>query len=254
MYIPKSIILTGLITGLLFLGGVLPAQAVDPVVILNSIDEQQNFEEGDGSFEYTFVTDKPREERSIFTVRIFRRDRERKFLMLILEPVANRGEGFLQHDDIVWAYDPGSREFSISTLESNVGDSEAQGDDFNASGLEYDYNVTSFEEGMLGRYPVYILDLQAARDTVSPPRQRVQVRRDNFLLLKEENFSLSNRLVSTRYITKYVRVSGRFVASEILSVDNLNPGEQSQITIRDVSFEPLPDIVFTKSYLEQVNK
>ena len=40
----------------------------------------------------------------------------------------------------------------------------------------------------------------------------------------------------------------------MLFIDNLNEGEKSEITVRDISFSDIPDNVFTKTYLEQVNR
>jgi len=37
-------------------------------------------------------------------------------------------------------------------------------------------------------------------------------------------------------------------------VDELNPGERSQMTMTEQSVETLPDRVFTKAFLQQVNK
>jgi len=44
------------------------------------------------------------------------------------------------------------------------------------------------------------------------------------------------------------------MASQVLIVDELNPGERSQMTMTEQSMSALPDKVFTKAFLEQVNK
>ena len=42
--------------------------------------------------------------------------------------------------------------------------------------------------------------------------------------------------------------------SQILLVDELNKGERSQLSMTEQSIAKLPDKVFTKAFLEQVNK
>jgi hypothetical protein len=44
------------------------------------------------------------------------------------------------------------------------------------------------------------------------------------------------------------------VPTKMLFVDNINEGERSEVTIRNISFDRIPDTVFTRSYLEQVNR
>ena len=98
------------------------------------------------------------------------------------------------------------------------------------------------------------LDLQATNDEVPYPGARMWIRTDNSLVLKVESYSLSDRLMRTAYYPNYVEVAGRFIPSRMLFVDELKEGEKSQVTIRDVSLSALPDSVFTKAYLERVNR
>ena len=239
---------------LLMTGFGLLAQEPDVNEILRRIDEFDSFGDNDFSAEYTIVTDSPGEERSIFKTRMFRRDSEDKFLLLILDPVLRRGEGYLQVGDVAWSYDPESREFAIYNLSESFQDSESRTSDFADSSLQEDYEVKSYEEGTLGKYETYILDLEATTDTVAYPSVRYWVRKDNYLLLKAEDYSLSGRLVRTSYFPSYARSGDYYVPTKMLFVDNLNPGEQTEVSIRNIRFEDIPDTVFTRAYLEQVNK
>jgi len=64
----------------------------------------------------------------------------------------------------------------------------------------------------------------------------------------------------TTLFTKYVVIQGFLLPSALLIIDELNridkntPGEQSQITMTEQSLSDLPPKVFTKAYIEQVNK
>jgi len=232
----------------------LGAAAPDFEAILGSIDEMSNFDDTDFSATYTVVSEKPGEETSVFKARLFRRDREEKFLMLFLEPETQKGQGYLQLEDNLWFYDPESRKFSHSSFKENLQDSETKSSDFRRSSLMRDYAVEGYAEETLGRYPVYVIDLKALHGEVPYPRLKLWVRQDNNLALKIESYSLSDRLMRTGYYPNYIQVEGRLIPSRMLFVDELRVGEKSQVTIRDASVASLPDSVFTKAYLERVNR
>lgn len=239
----------------LLLFSVLAYAATDPdfSTMLTEIDELGNFEGTDFSAVYTIVSEKPGEEKSVTQARLFRRDTEDQFVLIILQPQVQRGQGYLRVDDNVWFYDPESRKFEKSTLRDNVQDSDAQNSDFNRNSLAEDYEVVGWEEGTLGRYEVYILDLEAITNDVSYEKMRIWVRKDIAIILKEENYSVSNRLMRTVVYPKYTKVGDRVLPSNALIVDQLNDGERTQFSLQDATIAEIPDYVFSKSYLERVN-
>ena len=179
-----------------------------------------------------------------------------QFVLLVLKPQVNRGQGYLRVDDTVWFYDPDSRQFERSSMRENVQDSDAQNSDFNSNSLSEDYEVVSWEESTLGsaKIPVWILSLRATRKDVTYDSIKIWVRQDRSVLMMEEDYSVSGRLMRTAYYPKYVTVDGKYVPSQALIVDALNEGERTQLSMKDASVAPIPDYVFTKQYLERVNK
>ena len=91
----------------------------DLVAILRAIDEQSNFGDFDFSAVLTIITQDPEKGTEKFVVREFRRDRENKFLLLIQEPKARMGEGYLMDEENLWFYDPESRKFSHTSLKES---------------------------------------------------------------------------------------------------------------------------------------
>lgn len=221
--------------------------------MLKEIDELGSFNDTDFSCVYTFVSEKPGEETEVTQARMFRRDANEQFVMLILKPEYQKGQGYLKVDDNVWFYDPESRKFTHSSLKENVQNSEAKNSDLDSLSLAEDYEVESWEEGTLGQFPVYILNLKALNNEVTYPRMKVWVRTDSTIVLKEEDYSLSNRLMRTTYFPKYVKVGNKYIPSQILIVDNLQEGEKTQLTMKNPSTATLPDSVFSKAYIERVN-
>jgi hypothetical protein len=221
--------------------------------MLHTIDELGNFEGADFSAIYTIVSEKPGEEKSVTQARLFRRDLNDQFVLLILQPQVQRGQGYLRVDDNVWFYDPESRKFEKSTLRDNVQDSDAQNSDFNRNSLADDYEIVAWEESKLGIYDVYILDLVSTNNDVSYEKMRIWVRQDIAIILKEENFSVSNRLMRTVLYPRYTKIGERYLPATALILDELNEGEKTQFSLQEPTTTQIPDYVFTKSYLERVN-
>ena len=221
--------------------------------ILHEIDNLGNFDGLDFSCVYTIVSEKPGEEKSVTQARLFRRDANDQFVLLILQPQIQKDQGYLMVDENVWFYDPESRKFEKSTLRENVQDSDAQNSDFDRNSLQEDYVVEDWVEGLLGKFPVYILNLKAKTTDVPYDRIKIWVRKDISIVLKEEDYSVSNRLMRTTIYPKYQIVDDKYLPLSALIVDELNKGERTQYTIKNPTTSAIPDYVFTKTYLERVN-
>ncbi len=233
--------------------GAFAQQKPDFHTILQKVDELNNFK-SDFSAVFTVVSEKPGQDPSVTKAQIFRRDPKKQFLIVILQPATEKGQGYLQVDNNLWFYDPQSRQFSHSSLKENFQSSDAKNSDFNQQSLAKDYTVDGSSEGKLGVYPVYILDLKAKNNEVTYPHVKLWIRKDLEIVLKAEDYSLSGRLMRTAYYPNYVKVGSKYVPSRMLFIDNLNPGNKTQVTISNPSIAPLPDYLFTKAYLERVNR
>jgi hypothetical protein len=58
----------------------------------------------------------------------------------------------------------------------------------------------------------------------------------------------------TIYYPKYVTVAQKYLPSKALIIDQINVGEKTEITMRNATVADIPDYVFSKAYLERVNK
>lgn len=226
----------------------------EPKVLLKQVDDLGDFTGKDFSAVFTIVTQKPGEKDSVTQARVFRRDTKEQFLILILLPEVNKGQGYLREDDNVWFYDPTSRKFSHSSVKENLQNTKAKNSDFTLSSFAEDYNVTSMNEGMVGKFPVWILDLKANTNEVAYDRVVLYIRKDPTMLLKREDYSVNGRLMRTTAYPKYVQLEGKLLPAQILILDEINKGEKSQISMTEQSVTPLPDKVFTKAFLEQVSR
>lgn len=222
--------------------------------ILASIDGLRTFEEGDLSATMTMITEDPDEGTDKHVIKQFRRDSEDKFLMLIQEPAVELGQGYLKVDQSLWFYDPESRQFTHVSMKEQFSGSDARNSDFGASTLNEDYEVVSVTEGKLGRFNTYILELKALNDEVTYYRTKIWVSKDPTLPLKTEDYSETGRLMRTSLFPNYAHVGGSYVATTMIFKDELVQNKKTQITLDNVSSKKLPDSVFTKAYVERVNR
>ncbi|MEM7734729.1 MAG: outer membrane lipoprotein-sorting protein [Deinococcota bacterium] len=225
----------------------------DHETILQNIDVNSRFP-ADMTATVTLEEQDPNEGDELFTVRMFRRDVDDKFLLLFELPEVQLGQGYLNIEDGLWFYDPESRQFTYTSLSESFSGTDARNSDFQASDMAGDYDVVSFEEGTLGNFEVWILELEATNDEVTYPYRKVWVSREPNLILKSEDYSLNQRLLRTSYFPSYARAGESYIADQQLYVDALVEGKSTQLTIENISTAEIPNNVFTKAYVERVNR
>jgi len=222
--------------------------------VLKTIDSRSNFSSTDFSAKMQLISVEPGKNDSTRTAQMFRRDKDDIFLMLILKPESELGQGYLRLEDNLWFYDPQSRKFTHSSMKENFQGTDAKNSDFRSSSLAEDYVVNAGAEGTLGSYDVWILDLSAAHEEVTYAAKKIWVTKKDWLLLKSEDYSLTKRLLRTVYYTSYAKVGSSFIADKITFVDALVPGKKTTMSMSDISIQAIPDTVFTKAYVERVNR
>lgn len=246
----KKILL--LLTVVLF-GAFTASADTDYDKILEDLDSLQDFSGVDLSLVWTIVAQKPGEDKSVTKIQIFRRDSADNALYLILKPEVDKGQGYLMSGDNAWMYDPSSRKFSHFSLKENIGDSDANNNDVRETSYVDDYDIVEATSGKLGKIDTHVITLEASNNEVTTPKMKIWVRQDKNLILKQEEYSLSDRLVRTVIFPKWTTVGGKFISTQVLIQDNLKDGEKTQISVANISNAQIPDDVFTKGYLERIN-
>ena len=222
--------------------------------IMESTDDVLAYK-GDYSATISLVIENPGKPKESVQYKIFQRVDKDLMTIVQLFPEADKGNGYLRDGDNIWAYDPISRKFSHSSLKEALGDSDVKLDDLeqNKDRWRKNYSVAEFKQGTLGKYPVNIITLNAKNNEPSYQVVTYYIRQDIPLILKEEDFSGSGRLMRTTLIPKYTKVPAGYVGTQVILRDELNKGEQTQQVISDLTFDALPDKIFTKAYLEGLN-
>jgi outer membrane lipoprotein-sorting protein len=246
--------------GLLTLGVAFRVVA-EPRDMLVKVDQLVSFAGMDFSAEYLVVQNKAGEGVESTRAVIFRRDSEQKYLIIVLDPVQDRGKGYLKIGSDLWFYDPVGRSFTFTSSAERFRNSNARNSDFTGSSFATDYDVVKTGQEKLGRFDCTILDLKATNDGVAFPITKLWISEDA-LVRKSEDYSLSGQLLRTMLIPTYQSVGTRFVPASIIIVDHLKGrtingefvGDRTQITVSKPSLSRLPANLFTKAYLEKLSQ
>lgn len=221
--------------------------------ILARVDAQTSFDT-DFSAVMTMIVEDPEQGIAKMVVRQFRRDAGDHFLLLIQEPVTEKGQGYLLEGDNLWFYDPSSRKFAHTSLKESFQESDARNADFNQWSYSSSYAVQGYESGTLGAHAVYIVDLAAVDDTVPFPYVKLWVTQVGDLVLKVEEYSLNRRLMRSSLFPKYTKVGKAVIPVQLIFIDELVEGKKTQVGLTEISTNDIPDYVFTKAYIERVNR
>lgn len=247
-----------LILGVLLLAGGAALWATegepDFAAIMESLDLRSKFEGTDFSSRLTIITEDPEEGVDKQILNQFRNDDADEFLMITLQPLSKKGQGVLIVEDNAWIYDPESRKFTHMSLKENYEDTDAKMNDFGATSYAEDYEVARYTEGKLGDYHVWIVEWEAVNDEVPYPYVTAYIDKESELLLMTREYSLSKRLLRSSYFLKYARIGEKYISTRMIFKDETMDNAKTTITISSVSLDEVDDSIFTKSYLERVNR
>jgi len=227
--------------------------------ILERVDALVTYPGEDFSAEYTVTEIRPGESPSRTVFVLFRRDAAASYTILIQEPTQDRGKGYLRIDDNLWLYDPVARRFTVVSASDRFENTGARNSDFNRSTLADDYRITGSDREQLGAYSTRVYDLEAIHDNVTFPIRRIWIDQ-NDLVRKVEDYSLARRHMRTTAIPNYQELGDRYVPTRIVIQDELRGREidgqfrnqRTMIEVARPSFQEVPDMVFTRTFLERV--
>jgi outer membrane lipoprotein-sorting protein len=242
------------------LSGIAAASEADQK-LLERADSLVSYMSVDFSAEYTIVQDRPGQSRTTTVTAIFRRDSREMYVIVVLQPAVSKGQGYLKQGKTLWLYDPESRRFNSTSSQERFQNTNARNSDFTRSTLAQDYRVITGVNAKLGRFSCRVLTLEAVTNEVTYPRMKIWISEDG-LVRKTEDYSLSSQLLRTSAIPDYYKIGQRYVPKSIRFDDELRGAvingsfvkERTVITISKPSFEKVADSVFSKTFLETVNR
>lgn len=234
--------------------------------LLKKTEDNTAFYGLDFSGNYTIVQEKPGEGKNLTEAIVYRRDSAAKWTILVTGPAKEKGKGYLLTNGSIWFYDPADDRFTFTSAKDKFQNTNATNSDFAPQKYYSAYNIESVSEVMLGKLDcvLYTLKLKAGSSDDFYPMLKIWVTKNDGLVRKKEDYSLSGQKLRTTAVPSYQIVkSGTNTYSVPVSMliqDNLRGKkignemqyEKTQITIKNVSFAKVSANVYTKSYLQMV--
>ena len=232
--------------------------AITDEELLRKADSLASYLDADFSAEYTIIQGKPGQSSTKTVAGVFRRDAKETYVIVVKEPVIDRGKGYLKQGKTLWVYDPGSKRFNSTSSQDRFQNTNARNSDFTRSTMAQDYRISSGADAMLGVFKCRVLSLDGIANDLTYPKMKIWIGEDG-LVRKTEDYSLSGQLLRTSEIADYWKIGDRFVPKKITFVDELRGAqingkfvhEITQITITKPSFKKLDNYYFSKTFLEK---
>jgi hypothetical protein len=228
--------------------------------ILKTIDDMSELK-SDGTAKVDITQQKAGEGVKVLESIYYRRDKDDSFLIIMTAPEVEKGNGYLKQGDNFWMYRRNTRTFQHINRDESIAGTDSKGEDFENKKLTDMYKgavdksgAEKITETTLGDIPVYQFEMEAKIEDVSYPKQIYWVRKDNFLPLKTQSYSLSGTLMQTGYFLKYTTLQGKYMWVKAIFVDEFEKGNKTVVEIKNISLQKIEDYVFTKAYLENLSK
>lgn len=255
IYVPATFILLFCLSVSAF------SQSKEDYALLAKCDSTTSFKDTDFSAEYTLVQNKPGQGASVTEAIMYRRDKTANYTILITAPAKDKGKAYLQLENQVWFFDPEDRRFSFSSKRDKFQSTNANTSDFAPMDFCDNYKIVSAFPQKLGSLDCVLFELEAKVDDVAYPKLKVWITKDDGLVRKKEDYSLSGQRLRTTLIPSYQLIGNRSIPKDMTIVDNLKGKkindkmqyENTKISIKNVSFSAQKDSIFTKAYIEMVS-
>jgi len=173
-----------------------------------------------------------------------------------LSPARERGTKMLKLKDELWTYSPSTdRTIRIAghmLRQSVMGSDLSYEDAMEDPHLPHIYSaVVDGEETVLDQ-PCWILKLTAKQTDIAYHGRRLWVDQSRYLVLKEQRFGKSGKLLKTAEVKAVKKMDGRWVATHMIFKDMLKQGKGTEFKIEDVVHNTaIPASRFSKSSLKR---
>lgn len=171
-----------------------------------------------------------------------------------LDPPREKGTKMLKLDEQLWTYTPSSdRTILISghmLRQSVMGSDLSYEDMMEDPRLEVLYTAAvGGEEEYEGR-PCWVLDLTSRGEVTAYFTRKIWVDKERFVVLKENRYAKSGKLLKTTEVRNVERLGNRWVPTRIIFKDALREGLGTEFVLESIEFNAaIPDHVFSKASL-----
>jgi outer membrane lipoprotein-sorting protein len=171
-----------------------------------------------------------------------------------LSPPREKGTKMLKLGDQLWTYTPSAdRAIRISghmLRQSVMGSDLSYEDMMEDPKLQNLYNASVIGEDTLLQRSCWILELQAKIQDVAYHSRKMWVDKTRSIILKEERFAKSGKMLKTTVVKEMMPADNRWVARRVVFKDALKEGEGTEFILDSIEFDAqIPEYLFTKAAL-----
>jgi len=171
-----------------------------------------------------------------------------------LDPPREKGTKMLKLEDQLWTYTPeADRTILISghmLRQSVMGSDLSYEDMMEDPRLANLYTATVARTEEIEGRACWVLDLVSRGGEIAYFKRKVWVDKERFVVLREERFAKSGKLLKTTEVNSVERQGGRWVPTRILFKDALKEGGGTEFVLEAIEFNAsIPDYIFTKASL-----
>ena len=181
---------------------------------------------------------------------------EEKAFTEYLYPPREQGVKMLKLGDQLWTYSPSTdRTISISgsmLRQSAMGSDLSYEDMMENQKLAEGYAARTAGEATIIDRPCWILDLAAKAEGAAYGSRKLWVDKERFLVLREERYAKSGKLLKTLEVRRVMQSGGRWVPQHAVFKDVLKEGQGTEFLIQAIEFDAvIPARLFDKAGLRK---
>ncbi|MBN1154800.1 outer membrane lipoprotein-sorting protein [candidate division KSB1 bacterium] len=173
-----------------------------------------------------------------------------------LSPPREKGTKMLKLEDQLWTYSPGTdRIIRISghmLRQSVMGSDMSYEDMMEDPELHHLYDAEIVGEENIDGRDCWILELKAKKQDVAYHSRKVWVDKERDLIMKENRYGRSGKLLKSTQIYDVVRQDDRWVPIKIVVKDELKHGQGTEFIVQEIRFDvDIPVHMFSKASLRR---
>jgi outer membrane lipoprotein-sorting protein len=173
-----------------------------------------------------------------------------------LAPAREKGTKMLKLNDMLWEYSPSTdRTIMISghlLRQSVMGSDLSYEDMMDDPHLPHMYSATVSSEDTAQGRECWVLDLKPKKDDIAYDHRRIWVDKARYVILRENLYAKSDKLLKTMEVREVMKVQGRWLAKSVLYKDVLKEGEGTEFLMDSVTFDAkIPEYLFSKAGLRR---
>jgi outer membrane lipoprotein-sorting protein len=173
-----------------------------------------------------------------------------------LYPPREEGTKMLKLGDQLWTYSPSADRtirISGSMLRQSVMGSDLSYEDMMENKKLVDaYAAAVAGEAVVIDRPCWILELKAKEPGLAYEKRKVWVDKERYVVLREERFARSGKLLKTYEVRIVLRSGGRWVPEHAVFKDVLKEGEGTEFKVLKIEFDAvIPAYLFDKAGLRK---